>query len=224
MNTKLQLAACLPLLLLLLGCTVTPNQPVHAIPKNAENPIIYKPSDVKSAQAVQQNIPDEIKELFNKSSKIKSIYYKYRGPQTGANFFEFYLKGSIIKYEPFCNVRALDEHDSYDFIFIDTSAKTAQAYCEAAYCANRGKKKDLEYADVYITTIFDWTKGIIDARKIGEEIIDDRNTWKIETNNGIMWVDTFYGIPLKVESGGKTFRYQQIAVNSLQDSDVMPSI
>ncbi len=58
---------------------------------------------------------------------------------------------------------------------------------------------------------------------MGEEVIDDRSTWKLETNKGTLWVDAFYGIPLKVESGGKVYRFQQISVNSVQDSDVMHS-
>ena len=51
------------------------------------------------------------------------------------------------------------------------------------------------------------------AKKVGEEVIDSRNTWKIETNNGILWVDTFYGIPLKVDSGGNIYKFEQLAVN-----------
>ena len=46
--------------------------------------------------------------------------------------------------------------------------------------------------------------------------------WKIDTGHGTFWIDTFYGIPLKIEAGGKTYKFEQIAVNSVQDSDVVP--
>ena len=178
----------------------------------------------ESGTAAKQQITSEVKELLDKSkTKVKNIYYKYRGPQTGSNYYEFYVKESKIKYKPYLEIKTLDQQNSYDSIFIDKTAKTAKSYCEAAYCQYKGKKADLSYEDAYIPTIFDWIEGLTEAKKVGEEVIDDRSTWKLETNKGTLWVDAFYGIPLKVESGGKVYRFQQISVNSVQDSDVMHS-
>jgi hypothetical protein len=178
---------------------------------------------VEKAIEPKQEIATEVKELLDKhKTRVKSIYYKYRGPETGTNFYEFYIKDYKIKYNPFLEIKSLDKPDSYDSIFIDNSAKTAQSYCIAAYCAYKGKKADLNYNDAYISTVFDWVDGLVQAKKIGEEVIDNRNTWKIETNKGVLWIDTFYGIPLKVDSSGKTYKFEQISVNSVQDSDVMP--
>ena len=171
---------------------------------------------------VKQEIRAEIKELLSKSkTKVSSIYYKYRGPETKADFHEFYVKGDKIKYKPYREIKSLDQPGSFDSIFIDKTAKTAQSYCTADYCSIKGKKADLNYDDAYIGTVFDWI-AVNEAKKIGEEVIDDRNTWKLETSNGILWVDTFYGIPLKVESDGKTYKFEQISVNSIKDSDVSP--
>ena len=172
--------------------------------------------------AASQNIPAEIKELLEKSkTRVSNVYYHYQGPETGSNFHEFYIKGSKIKIKPYLETKTLDKPSSYDSIFIDKTARTAASYCEAVYCAYKGKKEDLNYGQAYIITIFDWAE-VERAAKVGEEVIDSRSTWKIETNLGILWIDTFYGIPLKVESNGKTYRFEQIAVNSVQDSDVVP--
>ena len=175
----------------------------------------------------KQEISVEVKELMDKSKvKVNNIYYKYRGPETtsvGYNLIEFYVKGNKIKYKPIRELKALDKPDSYDVIYIDRILKTAQTYCDDRACIYKGKKGDLNYNEAYILTIFDWIGGIKSATKVGEEVIDDRSTWKIETNEGFLWIDTFYGIPLKIESGGKTFKFEQIAVNSVQDSDVSPS-
>ena len=177
-------------------------------------------------QAPKQEISPEVKELLDKSKgRAKSIYYKYKGPETttaGDNFFEFYAKGAKIKYKPALLVKSLDREDSYDSIFIDKDAKTAQSYCIAAYCAYKGKKQDLNYDSAYISTIFDWVDGLASAKKVGEEVIDDRTTWKVETSRGIMWIDTFYGVPLKIDSNGKNYRFQQISANSVADADVNP--
>ncbi len=177
----------------------------------------------KPAAETQQGTSSDVREILDKSeARVKGIYYKYKGPETGNDFYEFYIKGSRIKYKPHLEIKTLDKPESFDSIFIDTSAKTAASYCEAVYCTYKGKKQDLNYGQAYILTIFDWI-GVEQAEKVGEEVIDSRSTWKLETNLGTLWIDTFYGIPLKAESNGKTYRFEQIAVNSMQDSDVVPS-
>lgn len=184
--------------------------------------VVNQPAAESPAQP-KQEVSADVKEVLDKpKTRVKSIYYKYKGPKTGDNFYDFYVKGTKIKYMPALETKTLDRADSYDTIFIDTTAKTAQSYCVAAYCAYKGKKADLNYDDAYISTVFDWVSGLTQAAKVGEEVIDDRSTWKIDTNKGTLWVDSFYGIPLKVESSGKIYRFQQIAVNSVQDTDVMP--
>ncbi|MBI2124444.1 hypothetical protein HYT92_01505 [Candidatus Pacearchaeota archaeon] len=187
---------------------------------------VTKPAEQTSTMqkiAAKQNVPAEIMELFEKSkARVSSVYYKYRGPETGSNFHEFYIKGNKIKYKPHLEIKTLDRPDSYDSIFIDKTARTAASYCEAVYCAYKGKKEDLNYGKAYIMTIFDWAE-VERAAKVGEEVIDSRSTWKLETNLGTLWVDTFYGIPLKVESNGKIYRFEQLAPNGVQDSDVVPS-
>ncbi|MEK6983610.1 MAG: hypothetical protein AABX33_03480 [Nanoarchaeota archaeon] len=187
---------------------------------------IAKPNISTSSEA-NQAISQEVKELLLKSkTKISSVYYTYRGPETtikGDNYYEFYVKGNKVKYKPAFETKVFDQKDSFDSIFFDTAAKTAESYCSAAFCTYKGKKADLNYGQSYILSVLDWIDYITRAKKVGEEIIDDRSTWKIDTDVGMIWIDTFYGVPLKIESGGKTYRFQSISVNSVTDSDVMAS-
>ena len=192
------------------------------VPKETVQEVQPKPEEAKTAQP-KQGIAPEIKELFEKSkARVSNVYYHYRGPETGSNFHEYYIKGPKIKIKPYIETKNLDKQNSYDSIFIDKTARTAASYCEAVYCAYKGKKEDLNYGQAYILTIFDWIE-VEQAAKVGEEVIDSRSTWKIETNLGTLWVDTFYGIPLKAESSGKTYKFEQISVNGVKDSDVVPS-
>jgi len=219
---KCALILCFILLLAASACA-----PAQQPQAQAQQPAQQPKADVKQPApepaAAKQEISAEVRDLLDKSkTRVKSIYYKYRGPETGSNFHEFYVKGDKIKYKPHLEIKTLDRPDSYDSVFIDKTLKTAQSYCTAAYCTYKGKKADLIYANAYLQTIFDWTGGLTNANKVGEEVIDSRSTWKIETNNGILWVDTFYGIPLKVESGGKTYKFEQISVNTVADADVTP--
>ena len=212
------------LLFFVMSCTPQ-QQPATATPK-AEEKVVEKPSEEvqpKTVIAPQKQISAEIKDLLSKSkTRVSSIYYKYRGPETGTDFDEFYIKGDKIKYRPAREIQSLDQPNSFDTIFIDTTAKTAYSYCEAAYCKVHGKKADLNYDSAYIQTVFDWI-NVNQAEKIGEEVIESRNTWKLQTNKGVVWVDVFYGVPLKAEADGKTYRFEQIAVNSVKDTDIVPS-
>lgn len=210
-------------LIFILSCA-----PVQEAPKTTIAPKTEPSTETKTQAETTQTKPTaeiaaDVKELLNKhKTRVSSIYYKYRGPETGSNFHDFYIKGNKIKYKPYLEFKSLDHPDSYDAIFIDQVAKTSQSYCTAAYCAYKGKKADLSYATAYISTVFDWI-DVTSAKKLGEEVIDSRSTWKIETNKGILWVDAFYGIPLKIESGSKTYKFEQLAVNSVTDADVVPS-
>src|SRR3989338_3910085 len=224
MQLKNRYLAFLFVIVLVYAAACPPAQPpATAAPASSD----AKPSPQQQADvpptAQKQEISAEVKELFDKSkTRVRSIYYKYRGPETGRNFYEFYVKGDKIKYKPYLEIKSLDRPDSYDAVFVDKTASTAQSYCTAAYCAYKGKKEDLSYASAYLPTVFDWIGGLDKASKVGEEVIDSRSTWKIDTNKGVLWIDTFYGIPLKAESGGKTYRYEQISVTSVEDPDVTP--
>jgi len=209
-------------LIFILSCA-----PVQEAPKTTITPKTESSTSTKTQAETTQEKPTviaaDVKDLLNKyKTKVSSIYYKYRGPETGSNFHEFYIKGNKVKYKPYLELKSLDRPESYDAIFIDKVAKTAQSYCTAAYCAYKGKKADLSYETTYISTVFDWV-DVTSAEKVGEEVIDSRSTWKLNTNKGILWVDTFYGVPLKVESSGKTYRFEQISINTVTDADVVPS-
>src|SRR3989344_5044373 len=201
--------ALIVLALFIASCSQVQKNVTSEVQKPAEE---QQPQETQqqAKPAASQNIPAEIKDLFEKSkTSVSNVYYHYRGPETGSNFHEFYIKASKIKIKPYLEIKTLDKPSSYDSIFIDKAAGTAVSYCEAAYCAYKGKKKDLNYGQAYIPTIFDWAE-VEQAEKVGEEVIDSRSTWKLKTNLGILWVDTFYGIPLKAESNGKMYKFEQI--------------
>ncbi len=216
-----------PLFFLFLLIASCAQQAPQSAPKS-EPAAVNQPSSIQpAARIINPQISTEVKQLLDKSkAKVNNIYYKYRGPETtsvGFDIIEFYVKGGKIKYKPTRELISLDRQDSYDVVYIDSVSKTAQKYCDDRACIYKGKKGDLDYNNAYISTIFDWINAIKKADKVGEEVIDDRNVWKVNTNEGILWLDTFYGIPLQIESNGKIYKFQQLAVNSVQDSDVNPS-
>ncbi|MBI2558483.1 hypothetical protein HYW20_04120 [Candidatus Woesearchaeota archaeon] len=207
------------------SCTV-PQQPAVTPPKaeDKQPPPVPVPAPPVEQPQPMSEITADVSDLLAKSkTRVQNIYYLYKGHETGDNFYAFYVKGAKIMYKPSLAIKSLDNPESYDSIFIDKTAQTSQSYCVHASCVYKGKKQDLNYEDAYISTPFDWTSGLTSAKKVGEEVIDSRSTWKIETNKGFLWVDTFYGIPLQAESNGNIYRFTKISVNSVQDSDVTHS-
>ena len=226
MRKCLSIAILILIFALISGCTAVQEKklPPAAKPKTTVEVNQTAEQDATKSKREILDISPEFEELLNKSKiKIASISYLYKGPETGNDFYVFYAKGVKVKYLPSRIGTMLDRPESVDSIFMDVTLKTAQTYCSDRRCIFKGKKGDLNFYDAYILTICDWLRGITNAKKIGEEVIDDRNTWKIETNRGTYWIDTYYGIPLKIDSNGNVYKFQQIAVNSVQDSDVNPS-
>ncbi|GEM_PF-3087551 len=224
---RLFLVLCIALILIVsVGCA-QPQQQSQNAPKapppviNSNQPAQTQANSQQTRQeSASKGISGEVAGLLNRK-KVSSVYYKYKGPQTADDFYEFYVKGSKIRYKAVPQTKVLDRPDSYESIFIDTASKTAQSYCADRVCVYKGKKQDLNYDDAYISTAFDWI-NIKDGVKVGEEVIDDKSVWKIQADKGIIWVDTYYGLPLKVESSGKSYRFVQYAVNSVEDADVNP--
>jgi len=171
----------------------------------------------------QNSVPSEIKELIEKAKyRVSSVSYFYKGPENENEIYTFFIKGSRIKYVPPRAVKSLDFADSYDSVFIDVEKKTAEKYCDDITCEYRGKKESLNFNEAYILTPFDWVSGITKAEKVGEEKIENRNTWKLLTNKGTVWVDSYYGIAFKAESEGNSYKYTQLSFDKVKDSDVVP--
>jgi len=170
----------------------------------------------------EEEISSEVKELLELADKkIKSLSYRYKGQETKDLFYEFMVKGNKIKYtiDPTFKDLHLDD-DAYDTIYINNEFKTALAYCDGRKCRVKGKKAVLDYGENYILTPFDWLSNIEFAGKIGERSIDRRNTWKLSTNDFTIWIDTFFGVPLQVESNGNIYQFQKVSFNDVKDEDV----
>lgn len=180
----------------------------------------------KELELEKAEISDEVKELLSKSEqKVQSISYKYKGPETADFFYQFYIKDNKIRYilNPTYKTTDVDE-DAYDSIYIDNNDRVAESYCTERDCNVKGKKDPLDYEESYIKTPFDWLDQIVYAEKLGEELIDKRKTIRLSTDNaGIVWVDTFFGVPLQVEYEDNKYRYTKMTFNDVKDENLIPS-
>jgi len=109
-----------------------------------------------------------------------------------------------------------------DAVIFNTTKKTATAYCEdLGACETSGEVGEVTYDDYYVKTPFDWSNEITSAEKIGEVTLYDRETWIIEANDGMkVWLDNYYGIPLKVELGEISYEFSYPAFNKVDDEEL----
>ncbi len=204
------------------GCAsqeAAPTQP-EAIPEKAATPSAQAQTAVSTAP--QGIIEADVAPLLTlAATKVKSLNYHYKGPETNNELYDVFIKGTKTAYIP-------DERNdysgptAYNIVFLDTSAKTAMSYCTHQTCTPKGKRSDLTYSAVYLATPMDWLVGITAAKKVGTETIEKRAVTIVETNKGKMWIENFFGVPMKIEKDGTTYAFSQMGFNGVSDSQVNP--
>lgn len=215
-------------LILLVSCTTqqptAPEQPGQQItePKE-ETPVGTTPQEAEEPSEETIQIPDDIKEILGKGkTKLSSYSYNYQSPESEQTL-EIYIKGNKIKIIP-PEVVNLEPGKFYNAIYMDTEAKTAEAYCLGySNCGkNLGKIANLKYEDTYIETPLDWLAKVTEASIIDKRQVEGRDSFYLETNIGKITLETYYGFLYKIEDGKKGWEFTDAAFNSLADSDVIP--
>jgi len=239
MGNKIILSMLIFLPLIINACAPATEDPIRDIDKGPVGVIVVSETsktkiieeeqevvEIEEETIIEVNVEEtaEVKELLSiADKKVEGISYKYRGPETNEFFYEFFVKGNNVKYiiDPTYKDPHLDD-DAYDAVYIDNQLKTALGYCDDRKCRIKGNKEVLDYDEVHILTPLDWLNSIEFAEKLGEELIGKRSTWKLSTNNFTIWVDSFFGVPLKVESNGSVYQFQMMKFNDIKDEDVTP--
>lgn len=173
----------------------------------------------------EEKISEEVMDLLNfADTRVKSLSYRYRGPETKGRFYEFYMVGNKIKYtiSPTYKDPHLDD-DAYDTIYVNKEFETALAYCEGRKCRIKGKKAVLDYDESYIWTSLDWINNMEYAEKVGEELINRRSTSKLEAGSlGTIWIDNYLGVAVQTENDENLYQFRDIVLNAVKNRDVTP--
>lgn len=190
------------------------------------------------AEEAQQEMPqeeieervmgEELSQLLAKAGqKVTSMYYLYYGPPEDQIGYGFYVKGEKMKVVLPARVK-FDKESFYDTVYLNTQKKSAHAYCEAPGCLDKEKLFVVRYENYIRDTPFDKLNLVVYGEIKGDETIENRKVKVVEFEgrnvSGKMWIDTYSGLPLKVEETvkGETIRteYRSLSVNSVMDSDV----
>jgi len=209
------------------GCAQQPvapvQQPKSDVPAQQE---AAKPANVgvQIKETQEKNIQKEVQELFDKASeKTTSMHYRYRAPETQEDVYEFFVNDNLIRYIYQHSVKDVNlDKDAFNAVYLDAAKKTAEGYCDAQTCIEKGLKKSLPYNDAYIDTPLDWIAKVQTATKLGEEQIDRKKTWKLDTDIGLMHIDSYSGLPLRIVDGIDKYEFIGLVANGVKDEEVRP--
>ena len=226
----------LALFIVIAGCTSAPqksdttNAPSKETPLEVEKPVEKLPSKNVSAPVskpviLKKSIDPAVNALLNKSSKVNSYKYSYYGPPNDGFGVVFFVVKDKIKISMPKNTK-LSDNQYYDTIYLNIGKPEGTAYCEAADCLDAGRDLQIKFDEFYRPTPIDFVKTIMIARPVGTELIDGRKVTLISftdnlSNNGSMWLDNTYGVPLKVKFDTSKYEYRDIFFNTLSSSDVI---
>jgi len=233
MNNKLMIIILTFSILIISACTQTVSAPEENIPQVPAKVDVVSETKKKQVIEPKEEIKETVKEVSEEESseveellsiadtKVESIRYMYKGPETKDFIYEFFIKGNNIKYILQPTYKSIDiDDDAYDAIYINKESETALAYCDGRKCRVKGKKRVLDYDENYILTPFDWLNKVKSAEIVGERLIDRRNSMKLTTNDFSIWIDTFFGVPLQVETADNLYKFEKMSFNGLKDEDV----
>ncbi|MFQ5474519.1 MAG: hypothetical protein ACE5DM_01655 [Candidatus Nanoarchaeia archaeon] len=229
MKKAILVVAMLMLAVFLIGCgkedvevrTVEsePAAPSEQAPATAPTTAVPAPEPAAPA------MDEELTGLLEKNSKVKSMYYKYSDPDIFPVEHLYWVKDTKITIK-YTEVDQDNPVGKIDTIYLDTLGKKATAYCEKAIrsCEDRNKAYPIIYVDYITKTPLDWSSKITNGEVLGQEQIDNRNAVRISTRidgrDTMIWLDNFYGLPLKVQQGDDVYTFEDMSVNSVDDADL----
>ncbi|MEK6900110.1 MAG: hypothetical protein AABX05_03220 [Nanoarchaeota archaeon] len=208
--------------LLLVSCSAKYKCPDGSM---ASNPNLCKaPAEVQEEQQpdLVVGISSEVRDILNKAVIVKSMNYNYkRVDKPLENIIPTWFKGIVVKRNLLVQTKVLQKNE-LDAVIFDTSSRTATGYCESRkYCQKVGNIGPVSFDEYYIKTPLDWAAEITSAEKISEERLFGRNIWKLKVNGGmVMWVETYYGVPLKIEKDGEVHEFQDPVFNDVTEAEV----
>jgi hypothetical protein len=223
---KTYLVLAILAILILAGCAKQPTI------KTAEEPVAAPAATEEVTETTAKVLTTEVKDILERADKkVDSFSYLHSEPPGDTASNHYFVKETKIKvelYEP----QQYDRRIYFDTVYIDTTSKTAVGYCEDksdVRCPDKNRQFDVKYSDYFKKTPYMWLKEITYAEKVGEEQIDqkDVDVLQYEDSGKIVkvWINSFYGIPLKVEvTQGKSshlYLFSNFDANKLDEEDVV---
>jgi len=181
----------------------------------------------EAEEPAQHAISEEAQALFAKFDKVTGVQYAYVESPRILPENVYYVSREKMKIELKSRVR-FSTDESYDTVYLDLVEKTGIGYCENTdrnICPDRDKEFDVRFDDYFIETPFDWMAKIIKAELTGRsQTIENRKavevSFEINSEPGVMYVDSFFSVPLKIIFMNKTYEFRDTVINQVDAEDL----
>ncbi len=162
-----------------------------------------QPVDVVEKRGIQTNITD-FNELLRRASKIATYKYNITDTTHGADEYRFYVFGRFIRVD-LPELEKYSDGTKYDQIFLDRVTKHAFSKCSINHCPRPNLDKELEnteFDDYYISDPMETLYKATKAEYVKEEMLGNDYakvfSIKYEGNDARLWLQEYYGYPLKL--------------------------
>nr|MCK4930158.1 hypothetical protein [Nanoarchaeota archaeon] len=172
----------------------------------------------KEPEEEEEHVPSvisaEAQELFARITNVNSLQYSYVESPMILPKNIYYTSRDKMKIELRSKVR-FTEDESYDTVYLDLIEKTGVAYCEdrdRSICPDRDKVFDVDFDDYFIETPFDWLAKVTSAELTGKsKTLEQRNAKEVSfwigQEPGVMFLDSFFGVPLQITFKDKNYEF-----------------
>jgi len=196
-----------------------------------EEGIDTPPEDIISESKPLLSIDADTQKLIDTArSKVKSYSFYYDDPGNNPQHNQYFIIGDKAKVKLFAPDLYTKE-TNYDTVYYNTGTKETVGRCEARdqrRCPDPAKRFEAAYDSAAIMAPLDWLDAIESATMTQRsESIGSRKgiviTFTSKKGSGEMWLDNFFGAPLKVTLNGENpliWEFKDIAFNTLNDKDV----
>jgi hypothetical protein len=198
--------------------------PVAPEPKEVVKQPEPKPVEPKP---VEKEITPAAQAYLDNNAKVTSLQYAYVETPTSLPEDLYYTSKEKMKIELKTRVQYVGK-EFYDTVYLDLVKKTATAYCEykdITVCPDRDKAFFVDYTKYFKPTPFDWLDRITKANLTGKsKLFASRNAVEIVIEidglAGSMFVDSFFGMPLKITYAGKDYEFRDIVMNEVKSTQL----
>lgn len=183
---------------------------------NSEEPLVLeeKPAPEKT---VAEEAP-ETKVVTKEPVVIDSIVFGYSTLSFTQAIDIYYAKGDKIKI---VLPKPIDVGmKRYDTVYVDRTRKKAIGYCEEkGYCKDRNKEIEISFETYDAPTPLDWKFSM--DNYVTDDITNGKKA-EVYLDNGVRyWIDTYLGLPVKVNDVEGEHYYNILSLNKVKDEDLV---
>ena len=167
-----------------------------------------------TGDTIQEEQIDIYEQMMRNSNRVES--FSYNSSETGNKllYYNRYVKAYL-------NEPRVKDGEKYDIVYMDRINKVALGRCSTELCGEKDLEfVEVEYSEFYELDPIEWTYRYTAPVYVGEEMFGQHiaevfNITSLTGDEGRVWIQQYYGIPLKIEFDEKTIDFINLRINTV---------